>query len=88
VNELLISVNKEFHIVYKTEYFAFKGVVMEIRDDGRFKVKGDRLDLLGVDFNVPVEFSLAIGNDLGNASFQLDDKLKFKNHDKEDEEDD
>jgi K319-like protein/beta-propeller repeat-containing protein/HYR domain-containing protein len=79
--------------VRKDNKWKFKGSdggikKMEIKDDGKFKVEGKKLNLGGNDFTNPILFSIDIGNDFGETSIQFDDKLKFKNEDDHDEDDD
>jgi HYR domain-containing protein len=69
--------------VRKGNKWEFKGSdggvkKMKVKDDGKFKVEGENLNLGGNDFNNPVLFSIAIGNDFGETSILFDRKLKFK----------
>ena len=49
-----------------------------IRDEGEFEVKGRDIDLSGTDASSPVDFSLQIGDDLGDTTIELDDDGKFE----------
>ncbi len=54
----------------KFEFKAQKGATgitkIEIRDDGRIRVKAKKIELGDLDLSQPIEFSIQIGNDLGS----------------------
>lgn len=59
------------------EGFQFNGAddgikQINIRDDGRFRVEGQNVDLGDTNFANPVPFSLRIGNDLGQTEITVD----------------
>ena len=59
----------------------------DIHDDGRFKVQVTGPfdpDLRYANLREPVEFSLVLGTDVGEASIQLDRTLHFRPHDLDD----
>ncbi len=72
------------------EGFEFDDGVLqvEIRDDGEFEVKGEGLDLSGIDLTNPVAFSLQIGNDIGQTMIPFDDEGEYERDDDDDDEDD
>ena len=51
---------------------------LQIRDDGRFKVQVKDVDLGDIDLDVPVTFSLVMGDRLFHQQVQLDEKGKFR----------
>lgn len=59
------------------EGFQFNGTDggikhLKIRDDGSFRVMGQKVDLDGTDFADPVPFSLRIGNDLAQTEITVE----------------
>lgn len=65
------------------EGFQFNGASggitqINIRDDGRFRVRARGLDLSGIDLNNPAPFSLQIANDLGETEIPFDNKGRFR----------
>ena len=75
------------------EGFVFEGdppgiKKIEIDDEGTFEVKAKDLDLSGLDLNVPVSFTLQIGDDVGAAEIPFDGEDKFELDDDDDSDDD
>ncbi len=63
------------------EGFEFDDGVLRVKirpDEGRFKVRGERLDPSGIDLTNPVPFSLQIGDDIGQATIQFDHDGRYK----------
>ena len=63
---------------------------IDLHDDGRFKIEARGpfgSSLRDVNFRYPVDFSLWLGPDIGEASIQLDRRLSFRSHDLDDDRD-
>ena len=68
----------------KWEYRAPHGTSgirrMRIWDDGRFRMRAERLDLSDVDLQEPVDFSIWLGNNTGGFAIPFNHKGSFFNH--------
>ncbi|KMP10521.1 hypothetical protein UZ36_07335 [Candidatus Nitromaritima sp. SCGC AAA799-C22] len=53
----------------------------KFKENGKFEIKGKRMNLRGIDFSSPVTLSIRIGNDLGESSISFDSKGKFEDED-------
>ena len=63
---------------------------IDFHDDGRFKIEARGpfgSSLRDIYFRDPVDFSLWLGPDIGEASIQLDRRLHFRSHDRDDDRD-
>ena len=59
----------------------------KFKKNGKFEVKGKRLNLRGIDFTAPVTLSIRIGNDLGEQSIFFDTKGKYDDREKDEDDD-
>ena len=64
--------------------------IFDLHRNGRFRIHARDLnvDLRGVDFTQPVELSITVAGDIGEASVQLDGRLRYRSRGADDRNDD
>ena len=77
-------VRKDHKLRFKASRRASGVQRIDLHDDGRFKIEARGpfgSSLRDVHYRDPVDFSLWLGPDIGEASIQLDRRLHFESHD-------